>query len=950
MSGNMRRQPVSYRPFRVDPLMQDGLLPVSREGMGALEAKVAEGLFRMAGFFGERADRQAAREGERAGRAAASAGRPSVSIEGGGAGQISGGRETGAWLVEQLQRDLGLSPAAAAGIAGNLDHESGGFQQLQELKPLVPGSRGGFGWAQWTGPRRRAFEGWAAQQGLNPTSREANYGFLLHELKNTPEGSVLSRLRGAGSADEAARIFSDGFLRPGIPHMDSRLARARSYAPAANDAYQRMIGRGELPPPQKNVTPQVDASVQDMRIMVSGGDYRPTGRDTVYGRAYDAAGTRDYLQRLNVEIERTTEQAFELHKNNPAKLAEVFADLKESQLREHVFDEVRADYELTYDRRTGQLVMAAQRELEKKQAEENRAAFLGRTGELETVADRTIAGLDPSDPTSAQTLAALRSQLDDHYDSAVARDLITPTAAVEAKARSSRRLAVGFYEAQAKALPAEDIPALRKQMHDDYIAGKLDGVDAQGWASLESRLVGLEDVKRSDEAKAEKALAERGAKIAARVEAGFDYDPAELGRLQLDAGTAPKGEEIVSASLAMIQAAEIFRDRPLADARAHVEKMRAELGNTPSDAQISAYAYARKRLGELEEMAAKDPVAYEIATGRTRLGTIDTSTPESLGASLAQRREQMEAISQRYGSPFQFFRPDERTVLANALTENPDSFPDFVTALRETLGDRTPAALGELAEDAPTLAHTAGLAIATNDNGIAVEVARAISAKRQGLWKAKMPKTEKFVVAAGSRYAEALGLKDADRSAALGTAQLLFEADANRTGFDPDEVDKPDTPAALAWQRALDKSLGGQFVNGVHRGGLGEINGHPVVIPPGMVKDEPQILLGRITDETLVKLPPIRPRNGVPVTADVIRSAQLISERDGLYSVWLEDPYGWAPQYLAGADTGPDGRPMKWLLDMRQLEQLDLAPRAHESGRGEDWRDWRFDATPRDLP
>ena len=134
----------------------------------------------------------------------------------------------------QLVRDLGqrtdLPHHAIAGIVGNLAHETGDFKHLQELNPVVPGSRGGRGIAQWTGPRRVAFESFAQEQGLDPDSYEANREFLLHELTNTPEGRVVEGLRNTSSAEDAARVFSDQFLRPGIPHMSSRISRARRFA------------------------------------------------------------------------------------------------------------------------------------------------------------------------------------------------------------------------------------------------------------------------------------------------------------------------------------------------------------------------------------------------------------------------------------------------------------------------------------------------------------------------------------------------------------------------------------------------------------------------------------------------------------------------------------------------------------------------------------------------
>ena len=137
---------------------------------------------------------------------------------------------TGVDVAKRLQADFGLSPAAAAGFAGNLAHESGNFKTLQEINPTVKGSRGGFGWAQWTGPRRRQYEAWAAENRLDPTSPEANYGFLKHELTNTPEGAVIKALQGVNDPAQAAQIVSDKFLRPGIPHMGSRVSKSQQIA------------------------------------------------------------------------------------------------------------------------------------------------------------------------------------------------------------------------------------------------------------------------------------------------------------------------------------------------------------------------------------------------------------------------------------------------------------------------------------------------------------------------------------------------------------------------------------------------------------------------------------------------------------------------------------------------------------------------------------------------
>lgn len=144
----------------------------------------------------------------------------------GGAGYEPRNGQEIAWnLVKDLQDDFGMPEHIAIGVVGQLAGETGGFSQLQELNPTVKGSRGGGGYAQWTGPRRRQFEEFAGKR--DPRSYADNYAFFKHELANTPEGNVLKSLRGARTAEEAGRIFTDGFLRPGVKNYAGRDAWTR---------------------------------------------------------------------------------------------------------------------------------------------------------------------------------------------------------------------------------------------------------------------------------------------------------------------------------------------------------------------------------------------------------------------------------------------------------------------------------------------------------------------------------------------------------------------------------------------------------------------------------------------------------------------------------------------------------------------------------------------------
>lgn len=140
-----------------------------------------------------------------------------------------------AQIMRNLQDDFGLTPEQSAGFVGNLAHETGGFKFHQEIKPKVPGSRGGAGWAQWTGPRRKKFEQWAAKRGLDTRSDAANYGFLKHELE-TSESGTLEALRKTKNARDAALVVEKKFERSGVKNYKSRY----SYADKALNAFKKV--------------------------------------------------------------------------------------------------------------------------------------------------------------------------------------------------------------------------------------------------------------------------------------------------------------------------------------------------------------------------------------------------------------------------------------------------------------------------------------------------------------------------------------------------------------------------------------------------------------------------------------------------------------------------------------------------------------------------------------
>lgn len=181
------------------------------------------------------------------------------------------------WAVEfidLLRADFKLSLLSSVAIVGNAGHESGGFKQLQELKPLVPGSKGGYGIMQWTGPRRRTYEAYCRRNKLDPADMMSNYKFLFVELKG-PEGKVLAKLEAAKTLDEKVEVFCTTFLRPGVVHM----AKRKQWANRALAAWQKAHNATSIEPakPEPYTPPdlpkgevQMDKLAVTFRYLVAG--------------------------------------------------------------------------------------------------------------------------------------------------------------------------------------------------------------------------------------------------------------------------------------------------------------------------------------------------------------------------------------------------------------------------------------------------------------------------------------------------------------------------------------------------------------------------------------------------------------------------------------------------------------------------------------------------------
>jgi hypothetical protein len=133
-----------------------------------------------------------------------------------------------------LMADFGLTDVQAAGVLGNIGVECAGFTVMHEIGQ--PEGKGGYGWVQWTGPRREAFFAWCKDKGFDWQSDDGNYGFLSHELK-TSEQQTIPALKQTTTLEDATRVFEVKFERPGIPHSEVRV----KWAQKAIDAFRASL-------------------------------------------------------------------------------------------------------------------------------------------------------------------------------------------------------------------------------------------------------------------------------------------------------------------------------------------------------------------------------------------------------------------------------------------------------------------------------------------------------------------------------------------------------------------------------------------------------------------------------------------------------------------------------------------------------------------------------------
>ncbi|RXT29497.1 hypothetical protein B5P46_11865 [Rhizobium leguminosarum] len=629
------------------------------------------------------------------------------------------------------------------------------------------------------------------------------------------------------------------------------------------------------------------------------GGFRPRAGNSIYDRAYNVKGTNTYLQELELTMLQDQSSVYDAYKDDPVQLEKAMGELLQAHMSDHVFPEIAPEYQLAFQKQAFVRVQRAKTEFDERKRAQDKVDYLGRVDTLEGQKSQTIAGLDPNDENAATVLSNLQSSIDNHYDAGVARGIISPAEAETYKSRSRSEGVTGFYVGQAQKMKADDIASMRAEMTKDYAAGELEGVTADDWDRIDKGLASAESARRTQDVKADADLAKRGEDIAKRVARGLPVDPSEMSRFQMDAGTAPKGKEIVASTLTRLKLAEAVRTLPIGEVEKALPKILGE-GATPED-----YDFAKKTVAEQRKDLQTDPIGVAERFGILPVspslpldGDVD---PDTVSGAFSERINQAQAAAQHFGVSPKYFRPGEAEQVQAAVIADPDKGLSIAAGLVDAAGANADRVLAELGPAAPAVSLSGGLVAAGGDPKAARDLIAGYGKSPDGKDYADMPNTKRLPIAqteTGNALAFTPGeINRVDAAAAAIARKRLYDA-----GIDPKKDD-----AKEVYQRAYQEAAGATFVNNVQFGGFGDYDrgawyrAVKVVVPPSIRADKFVDVVGSLTDADIGS---VKGKNGKTWTAADYQKGIPVAVKGG-YAFALGDPAGSSPMFIADENGNP---------------------------------------------
>lgn len=661
--ANQRLEPVNYRPFRVDPKLSDGLLSVARDG-GDLERKVAAGFARMADTYAREAADIAESEGARLGRAAGHAGAP-------GTVTVSGEGSSG----YRVYTGSGIDQAKA------LLRDEEGFRETPYWD--VNAHRVGYGSDTVTLADGRSVK---VTQGVkisrDDAERDLNYRLSAREGAQVRRQIGEERFNGLAPNVQAA-LYSVGYNYGSLPSnvvsavqggdisaVASAVASLTSNPSRRKREAAMISGGGSAPSGETTGSIAPSASSVGPVTVTPGraGSFKPSGKNTIFGRAYDVAGTKTYLEELKFTMLQDQEAVYQAYRDDPVMLKKALGELETAHMQEHVLPEIADEYSLDFRKQAFLRVKEAEEAARQRRVVQDKADYIGRVGSLEEQKSQLLARVGMGDQGAFVALAGIQKDIDSHYDSGLARGVYTEQEVVKAKKRSQDEVTVGAYVGQSANKKPEEIAAMRTEIYDRWSRGLEPDIDADSMAKINAGLQAAENQEEARGKLADKALIERGNDIATRKMRGLPVSAEEVARFSLDIGTAPNGKNIGVSTMRRVRLAEAIRTQPVRDVEANLWKILAEDGEdvTPDD-----YDFAVKAIDAHKSEVIKDPLSvaerYGVVPDQTTLPDPATASPDEMAAALNARMVYADVAADYFGVPSKYFKPEEEETLKRAV-------------------------------------------------------------------------------------------------------------------------------------------------------------------------------------------------------------------------------------------------------------------------------------------
>lgn len=885
--ANRMREPVGYRPFRMNAVLSDR---IEQPAFGGdLWERTSAALARAAGVFGEKAKvEQAKAQDARDLQESLQSSTGTTSISGGAMPELGAGDLSTA--IDTAAQKYGQDAATLRGIAqiesgGNVKAYNGDSRAAGAFQ-FVPGTARAYGLENPYDPAQAAD---AAARLLRD-----NRAHLAKTLGRdpTPGELYLAHQQGAGGAADLLR--NPDRLASSVVPLKNILGNGGRADMTAGEFARLWTDRMGGAPSISRTAPPVRSS-------------NPT---TPFGRH-----AQDYWQRIQVSLDTDVAEIEKRFADDPAGMTSAFTQLRKAYAPQ-ILPELQADFDVAWRRSTAPALAQAGDRAQKKLDAADKATFAGNITQAEADRDQAVEAAVPGSEAGLADLDRRQGQIDAQYDAAVARGYMTPLQALDAKTNSRRATASRWYERQAEALQSpEDVAALRQKFHDDYAAGKLDGLDQQGWQQLDSRVGAIEQRKRTEGRQADAAIKTRADDVAARVAAGGDAAPAEINQLIADAATAPNGEAIVRGATAKIDVAKALRDLPVDEAEAHVDALAANAGATPPAEVLEAVQFGRQQIARTRTMLAKDPLG--LAAERGLVGDVpaldlsgNVETNAVTGA-IADRVVKARAIADHYGITPRYLRPGEARDMAATLKTDPDRVAATLNGFLSGSNSAAPDILKEISETSQPIADAGALLLAGGSGETALDLLRGASKAPDGReWKSVKPEDQG--VWAATTLGNAFDGMPGEQRRLKSAAALIARYRLAEQGLKPD-----DSGAQAVFGQALQEAAGASFQNGRQWGGIARLshgfwtNADQVKIPGDVDAARFGDLLDAIRDDDIKANAPQAP-DGTPVPWSDLRAARPIAVPGG-YVFALGSPETGDGRLYRGADGTP------WVLDLEAM-------------------------------